>query len=275
MKLLQALMHLLKKFGINANKIELSANDILNLLAGNEINMKSRRITLKSDNFSVDSNGNMTCSNANILGGKINLSSNVGETRIKVTATNATTQKEVRSYIRAGDFSVNVAQGKEAEGLDLIWIGTAVEVGINNHISLIDMINEGDDDETKLYAGGANFWEDGMQTYVGGTHITTPVLNQTSLAEQKKNFEKLENALEIIKNVDIYKYNLKNEKDGTKKHIGFVIGDKYRYSKELTSQENDGVDLYSLASCCLKGIKEQQEQIEQLKNELKEIKEGN
>ena len=73
--------------------------------------------------------------------------------------------------------------------------------------------------------------------------------------------------------VDIYKYNLKNEEDGTKKHIGFVIGDNYKYSKELTSNNNDGVDIYSLASCCLAGIKEQQKIIETLQQEIKELKE--
>ena len=41
LKLFQRLIKVLKKFGINANKIELSANDILNLLAGNEINLGS------------------------------------------------------------------------------------------------------------------------------------------------------------------------------------------------------------------------------------------
>lgn len=70
MKLFQRLIKVLKKFGINANKIELSANDILNLLAGNEINLGSKKITIKSDNFSVDENGKMTCNNA-ILSGKI------------------------------------------------------------------------------------------------------------------------------------------------------------------------------------------------------------
>ena len=60
MKLFQKLIKVLKNIGINANKIELSANDILNLLSGNEINLGSKKITIKSDNFSVDENGKMT-----------------------------------------------------------------------------------------------------------------------------------------------------------------------------------------------------------------------
>ena len=73
MKLFQKLIKVLKNIGINANKIELSANDILNLLSGNEINLGSKKITIKSDNFSVDENGKMTCNNAIFYGGNIDL----------------------------------------------------------------------------------------------------------------------------------------------------------------------------------------------------------
>ena len=113
---------------------------------------------------------------------------------------------------------------------------------------------------------------DSNRTIINYAGITTPVVTQTSLKEHKKNFEKFENALDIIKSIDIYKYNLKNEKDNTKKHIGFVIGDDFKYSQDVTSTNNDGVDVYSFVSLCCKAIQEQQEQIEQLKNEIKELK---
>lgn len=51
---------------INADVIDLNANKILNLLAGNEINLTSNNIVIKSTNFSVDKNGNISC-----IGGKI------------------------------------------------------------------------------------------------------------------------------------------------------------------------------------------------------------
>ena len=80
------------------------------------------------------------------------------------------------------------------------------------------------------------------------------------------------NALNIIRNIDIYKYNLKNEKDTDKKHIGFVIGDNYKYSKEVTSLDNTGVDTYSFVSLCCKAIQEQQKQIELLQEEINKLK---
>lgn len=96
-------------------------------------------------------------------------------------------------------------------------------------------------------------------------------LEQTSLKEMKKNFEKLENALDIIKNTDIYKFNYKVEFDDNKKHIGFVIGDNYKYSKEITNNSNDGVDLYSMVSVCFKAIKEQEQKINQLEKKIKRM----
>lgn len=96
-------------------------------------------------------------------------------------------------------------------------------------------------------------------------------VQQTSLETKKKDFEKLENALDIIKNIDIYKYHMKEENDTDKKHIGFVIGDKFNYSKEVTSKENDSVELYSYISVCCKAIQEQQEQIKQLQERIKRL----
>lgn len=101
-------------------------------------------------------------------------------------------------------------------------------------------------------------------------NITCVSLTQTSKEESKKNFEKLNNAKEILKATDIYKYNLKNEEDSDKKHIGLVIGDKYNYSEEITSKDNDGVDIYSMVSVLWQAVKEQQSEIDKLKKLIKE-----
>lgn len=112
------------------------------------------------------------------------------------------------------------------------------------------------------------------QTSVKPEGIVTPVVTQTSREEDKKDFTKLENALDIINGIDIYKYHLKSEEDTDKKHIGFVIGDKFKYKEEVTSKDNDGVDIYSFISVCCQAIKEQQAEIEELKNEINKLKGG-
>ena len=96
-------------------------------------------------------------------------------------------------------------------------------------------------------------------------NITANSFIPTSLEEKKKNFEKLENALDIVKDTEIYKYNLKTEADGDKKHVGFVIGTNFKYRKELTDLDNKGVDLYSMISVLWKAVQEQQVEIEKLK----------
>ena len=107
---------------------------------------------------------------------------------------------------------------------------------------------------------------DAVTIYQG--NITCYSLTQTSLAEKKKNFEKFYNAIDEIKKIDIYKYNLIQEADDVKKHLGFVIGEKYNYSELITNQENNEVDLYSMISMCMQAVKEQQEIIEKLEERI-------
>lgn len=228
--------------GINANKINLSANDVLNLLSGNTINLSGKSIKIASNNFSVNENGNMTCSNANITGGKFNVTG-AGSATDLVRVRNSSDSSQF-SYLQPigagfvnGDSRIDIFTAGQNE-----WGGTVCSIDIQ------------DDD------GG---------TYIRGARVTTPEVIQTSLESQKKNFEKYQNALDTIKNIDIYKYNLKSESDNSKKHIGFVIGDNYKYSEEVTSRENDGADIYSFVSLCCQAIKEQQEEIEKLRKEIK------
>ena len=81
-----------------------------------------------------------------------------------------------------------------------------------------------------------------------------------------------------IENTDIYEYNLQSEKSDNKKHLGFVIGKDRKYSKKIVALDDKGkeigVDNYSMTSLCLQAIKEQQEQINSLKEEIKKLKES-
>ncbi len=60
---------------ILANKLGITANDILNIIAGNEINLTSKNISINSDNFSVDKNGTVKSKNGEFSG---KLTSNEG-----------------------------------------------------------------------------------------------------------------------------------------------------------------------------------------------------
>lgn len=227
---------------ITTGTIDASKVNVTNL---NASNIKSGTITGRAisggtitgtqitngNNFKVDKNGNLTCNNATITnaqfqGNKIELN------------------PENNEYASMIIYEPN--NKDENNNASLSWYN--LKFGTYNGYS------------ADVYCDDNNAFvrveKDFTQTVIYHDHIVTPSLSQTSQASEKKNFERLNNALDLINKIDIYKYNLKHEKDTDKKHIGFVIGKGYKYRKEVTNKENTGAEIYSLASLGIQGIKE-------------------
>lgn len=57
-----------KQIDLDADTINLSASDIINMIAGGTINLTAGRIAITSDNFSVDKNGHVVMKSAEITG---------------------------------------------------------------------------------------------------------------------------------------------------------------------------------------------------------------
>lgn len=235
---------------INADKIALTATEILNLIAGNQINLTSKNMEIKSTNFNVSKIGEVQIYDDGI-------SENSG--KLKLTSFDNWRQTKICSGV-INQIQTNTNHISIFSPSNILLSHVTGEISDYGIFGQICDANSQEDIKLKLKSSS------GTDTTITPTTITTPKLTQTSLESQKKNFEKFtQNAIEIIKQIELYKYNLKDEEDAEKKHIGFVIGDKYKYSKEVTSNDNTGVDLYSFISLCCKAIQEQQEQIEQLK----------
>ena len=195
-------------------------------------------------NFKVGTDGKVECTDITINGGTINLNDTEGQGNEFQITDNSQTYKTMMGS--------SIFQMGFVDVLNEAVISMTTSEMTNPAITVKDTA--------------------GRYTMIQGEGITTPKLTQTSLAERKKNFEKFNsNALDIIQQIELYKYNLKGEEDTDKKHIGFVIGDNYNYSKEVTSNDNTGVDLYSFTSLCCKAIQEQQEQIEKLQNKIDKL----
>lgn len=229
-----------------------------------QITLRGNRVVIDSDNFKMTNEGNLTCNNGtmknvNIDGGKITMTGaqNIRRLIIKTDEEDCVASIAPYQMVMTRKDTLNNSQSiLEAGGLTVY----------DNNYNYSSVYGSNgfyctSNNEITIHASGSN-----------GT-ISCVSLTQTSLEKNKKNFEKLDNALDIIKNTDIYKYHLKNQNDNEKKHIGFVIGDDYNYSKEVTSTNNDGADIYSMASVCFEAIKEQQKEIENLKKEIKVLKE--
>lgn len=223
---------------IEADKVNIEANDILNILAGIAINMKAKQISMYSDNFSVDAEGNTIMRNATITGGSIELSGDASNPKFII--------KNISDDTRYTQHLPNTIR-MFRDGISTIIITNTTPT------PQIALVNANDSTE---------------RTNITSAGITTPTVTQTSKEEYKKNFERLVNAKEILENTDIYKYNLKSDEDTDKKNIGFVIGDKFNYSEEITSKDNNGVNIYSMVSVLWQVVKEQEEEIKLLKERI-------
>lgn len=236
-------------------------------LTGTDINLTGDNVTINSTNFSVDKDGNMTCNNAgaknlNIIGGEINLK----DKGFKHTVMSISSEdRDEIAYFQSWTQYFK-AQEKTNISIDQTYVNGAGEISHGGSISLF-----GQKSGIYLYPGYAED-EEGTKSnisLVGSIGLIKCVtLTQTSLKENKKNFEKYSNALKELDNIDIYKYNLKDEKDTDKKHLGFVIGENFKYSETVTSNDNQGVDNYSFTSLCFQMIKEQQEIINKLEKRV-------
>ena len=248
-----------EQVSINANKVNLTGYVTFNNLStSGQTNINGDNLTtgvIKSQNYV-----------ANTSGTKLDLSNGVIDSKNFKLASNG--NATFKGLINGGSISVQgnytdddaYIEVKSPSSTDNKPIWTRIW---NNGMSAIDYSNsphariraETNGEYSELHNGEVNAFE----------------FNNISLAEKKENFEKLENALDIIKQTDIYKYHYKDEKQ-KKKHIGLVIGDKYKYSKELTNEKNDSVDLYSMIGVCFKAIQEQQEEIDRLKEMINNAK---
>lgn len=246
--------------GIKADKIELSANDVLNLLAGNTINLSSKNIAISSDNFKVDKNGNVICFNIDIKSGKILLKG--GTTEEPMFSIEDPNNEDMRALITPSSIQCG---DSGTDGYFVVSRGI-LNVGRPGNGGTIQLTQGSSRENSKFYMSVGDAY-----VVQGNMHASTFLYD--SLESMKKNITPFEeNALELIKAIDIYEYNFKCENDNIKKHIGFVIGDKYNYSQKVTGKDNTGVDNYAYTSLCVKAIQEQQQQIEQLKAEIQKLK---
>lgn len=223
---------------INANKIELSANDILNLLSGNAINLTSKNISISSNNFNVDKNGRIILTDTN--GSNIDASLNIKSS--------------------SGSFETNHgSNGSIYEGSDG---KVSIDTGLGYASASIELISNSNSSDYTLITNG---------------NISALKVSQRSLESIKKNIEEQGNSLDIVKNSTIYSYNYKSEDDKAKKHIGFVIGENYNTPNEVINQEGNGIDTYSMISLAWKAIQELIQENNNLKQRIEnlEVQNGN
>lgn len=240
----------------SAEEIQINADKIS--LEGKEINLTSDNMIIKSTNFNVDKNGKIILlddgseQNANLLV-KHQENSNIKST-VWSYGLNASSPGSIEGYYHAFNFAIQKSSGE------------LISYGI---LGRIQDLNGKESVRLQLLGSNDN------ETILTPDNITTPKLTQTSLESIKKNINKFtKDATAIINNSDIYEYNLKSDKDTDKKMIGFVIGENYKTPDEVIDKNGQAVSLYSAIGILWKAVQEQQQEIEDLKNKLKEVTNG-
>lgn len=137
-------------FTIDADQIDLTANDILNLIAGNTINLTAKNIAIDSTNFKVDKNGNMTAKSGTFEGTIRSNDGNIGGWHVDSSGLNNGTvsinNSGLANIYTAADLSVIMGHimgtftlaGKVLEHYDLNNDGV---VDSKDYVTLYNMIN--------------------------------------------------------------------------------------------------------------------------------------
>lgn len=266
-----------------------------------QVKIKASKIGLEgyttiNEGFSVDEKGNATMNNATVKGGKIELKDTAQtESNPLFTINGAYQGHEFVSKL--GSDSVYFSDFVDSS-INTASIGVYNAAGRGGFVTLLSVdrsniyLSSDQDGATASFDTGSNqiyinsagqsdgnpyigVYKNGSGSSLVSSGVWAPSFNNTSTKEVKKNIRKLTtNALKLITSTDLYKYNYKDENNKDKKHIGIVIGDGYNYPEEILSSDGKGVDLYSMVSVCFKAIQEQQVQIQELKDEINKLKEG-
>lgn len=258
----------------------------LNVLDVNSLEFLQGKATT-TNKFKILEDGSIECKNATLKDGNIMMESTEINPTVTVTSSLGSAYRELS--LMGGAVWVNrytdttkeenTEQGYLSTDAVMLDVANPDKSGvIYNHAQLgfNTTNNYGPNYEPVL-----DLWKNGVNIAQVGEvcsyfkNLRYEVIASNSLEKLKKNFSKFNNGLKLINQSDIYSYNFKDENDETKKHIGLVIGENYNTPKEILTDDNQAIDLYSMISVAWQSIKELNTKVEELEKRIKELESDN
>lgn len=276
-------------------ELKINTDDLISEInaSADKITLTSGRLIISSGNFQLNAAGNITCTGGTIGGWTIGTNAiyknytSGGSTYQSgmytsdsataflyagaplggyLSESNLQLLRDGKIIIRGYGTTTDLFRVEATDSNGFTYIQPRGMGIVGSSTYRIDLI--ADSGDSVIYVDGR-----GSSTTIRYNGIVTPSVTQTSREQNKKNFEKLQNGLDIVNSIDIYKYNLITEKDNFKKHIGFVIGKEFNYSSEITTIDQNGeeigVDTYSMVAVGYKAIQELHQEIQELKERIK------
>ncbi|MCI8620307.1 MAG: tail fiber domain-containing protein [Clostridia bacterium] len=275
---------------------------------GKEINLTSDDITIQSNKLNVDKQGNLTCSNANIIGGEINLSSSSDDIpKFTVTSTSGTKMQissgAILGYNNSGNLKIKVWSNLGAismydtnsniytnythgaitcrDNFDITSNGKtsinadSIEAKVNGYFRVINSSNN------EIIAFGDTGIFPHRTIDMQGENIINAG-NVSSDRRLKKDIQETEiSAIDRIMQIQHKQFAWK--KDNTKEEIGYIAQELEQidpnYVRHNIIKDEDGnitsdnyeVRILPLLSTATKAIQEQQKIIEELKNRIEKL----
>lgn len=246
--------------------------------------MTSQTITINSDYFQVTPEGKVTCQSLGITGADsfINLNDTfvVNKYGNVYILDNGSYDEGVGANLTINNSNGSMTTSIYSGEIDLTNRNYNLKIHATDYAyatlditnGLIGMWKNSDSDQENAIILTI---ENGPQIRCGQTNTSTILYQSymvcqdyrnTSSKETKKNIKAYKKqALPEILNTDIYWYNYKTDEDKDKK-IGVIIGDDYKCSDEIISNDNKSINLYSMISLSYKAIQELAKEVEDLKN---------
>lgn len=201
--------------------------------SGKEIDLTSENMSIKSDNFNVDKNGNVVISNPN-------------PNREESESTTLRIKMNENTYT---DYSPGLIRSFE-DGEEQFRLMAFVPLMFLRRIN------------SNGQASGTTIWHDhtviqdenGITTTIWGDGISAPLIHQKASTDNKKNIKKTNiKALDIIENADICSY-IPNNNSGLTRY-GLIVAEGYNCPEEVKSL-NKEVEQGSMTALAWKAIQE-------------------
>lgn len=232
------------------SKINQSAEQIS--IEADKINLNG--VVTANENFKINADGSMEAANGSFTGGTILLKggTNSSNARFKIVDTN---NSNIFSYITPDSLQI------ATEGDSYLAFNTNTNFSVGGNGVWINARYQ--TDQIELIADDV----------ICSNKVHALSYNYDSLERIKNNIIKFDkNAIDILKKGEVYYFNYKKEDKNTKPHVGFIIGNKYKTPEEVIATNGDAIDSYTMVSILWKAVQEQQEIIEDLQNQINELK---
>lgn len=276
------------EFTVDADNISLTASDIIDIIAGNSINLTSKNITIDSTNFSVDEDGNMKCKEAEfsgtVRGGSVIGSTIYGDRDLYLYETlyNPSAVPNYRRALSSGEAS-SVVTGKVlfvGDGFEGAFLPKTVFLGYNNVFpvsSQTDSLESMRITEIHLYAPVGNTYFN-FTADNGSTYAIAASASDTKL---KKNIKKTDQtSLDKIRRIQFIQFDWKENGyhvplGVSANQLGEIIPQAVLDVPQPEDSEYNtlkNVDMFTTINYSLKAIQEMDEIIQEQKQEIDTLK---